>query len=673
MSLSTLAPQRVTETLHGVTVTDRFRWLENRHSDATSAWIADQRSRLDGYFAEVSGLEALRARVDTYLNVEVMEQPVRAGEKLFFRMRRKDQEQACICVRDRSRDEARVVVNPSPQGRFASVTIHRVSKDGSLLAYELRHGGSDATEIHFVLLASGQILPDHLPLGHARGLVFAPNGSGVFYCHEDLSRTGDHTIRFHRFGLGSEDTVLFRSRRTPCSCLGLTADDGRLGIVCRREDGAELRTDLYVVKLDRTSDCRPVFTGRPFPYEPFLCRGRTFVFTEENAPNGRVLELSSDGKETGTIVPESESRIEQFTWTGETIYTRYLVERKSVVRGWHLNGSGLESVPFPSGGTIQLLPSLGGNRISLFYTYESFDQPLRVYEYQPRARESTLLAKMGSSIDTSTCRVDEQWYTSYDGTKIPIFLVMRRDLDPTATHPVVMTGYGGFGVSMMPRFSVLTTILVKFGAVFALPGIRGGSEFGKAWHEAARGRNRQVAISDFIAAAEWLSARHRSSPSQIGVFGGSNSGLLVAAAMTQRPDLFRAVLCIAPLLDMVRHELFDNARKWRREYGTVDDPDDFASLYSYSPYHRVAAEVDYPATLFVAGDQDDRCNPAHVRKMAARLQERPAQRQPILVDYSAERGHSPVLPLSQRTEALARRIAFLCRELKISLPARGVP
>jgi prolyl oligopeptidase len=207
---------------------------------------------------------------------------------------------------------------------------------------------------------------------------------------------------------------------------------------------------------------------------------------------------------------------------------------------------------------------------------------------------------------------------------------------------------------------------MELGASFALPHIRGGGEFGKEWHNAGRRRNRQAAFDDFIAAAEWLCSRQIATPQHFGVFGGSNSGLLVGAAMTQRPDLFRAVLCIAPLLDMVRYERFDQAAKWVQEYGTVDDPEDFAALHAYSPYHHIAENIDYPSVLFVSGDKDDRCNPVHVRKMAARLQDRSVQRSSVIVDHSDHRGHSPVLPLSVRIEALTRRIAFLCRELNMS-------
>jgi prolyl oligopeptidase len=672
MQLSATHHDPVTEVLHGVRITDQFRWLEDRTSEATSAWIAAQKLRHDSYFAEMPGLEVLRARVSGYLNVDVLDQPVKVAGRFFYRRRRKDQEQGCICVQNTLDGQERVLVDPSALGPFASVGIHRISWNSALLAYQLKHGGSDAMEIHFVLTETGQQLPDSLPLGYARGLLFTPDGSAFLYCHEELSRKSDHTIQFHEFGRDSNDSVLFHCRRTPCSRLLLTGDDFRFGAIYRHELGDEFQTDLYCAGQDGGSEWRPVFVNKLFPYEPFLHQGHIFVFTEEHAPNGKIMELSEDGSELRVTVPESGSRIEQYTCHQEEIYIRYLLERKSVVHAYNLADRRERTLPLPPDGTIQLLPRLTSHSDSLFYSHESFHHPLAIYEYQPQRKTSTLPPGMDSSGSRNAFGVEEHWFPSYDGAKIPMFTVSRTDLDPTVPHPIVMTGYGGFGVSMTPKFSVLVTLLVELGAVFALPCIRGGSELGKEWHEAARRTKRQVAISDFIAAAEWLSHWHSSSPSRIGIFGGSNSGLLVAAAMTQRPDLFRAVLSISPLLDMVRYELFDNARKWRREYGAVEEREDFVALYGYSPYHHVAEDVDYPATLFVAGDGDDRCNPAHARKMAARLQERPAQKQQILVDYSAERGHSPVLPLSVRTNALTHRIAFLCKELSMALPTGGL-
>ena len=248
-----------------------------------------------------------------------------------------------------------------------------------------------------------------------------------------------------------------------------------------------------------------------------------------------------------------------------------------------------------------------------------------------------------------------------------MFLVARRDSLEEGCHPAIMTSYGGFGISSTPQFSVFVAFLLERGCLFALPNIRGGSEFGSSWHEVARRRNRQVAFDDFLSAAEWLITNKRTNPEKLAIFGGSNSGLLVGAALTQRPDLFRAVICIAPLLDMLRFHLFEARLSWREEFGTVVDADDFAALWRYSPYHRVQAGVPYPAVMLVSGHIDGNCHPMHARKMTARLQSACSNRSPILLDYSEARGHAPVLPLSKRISSLTDRLAFLCDRLQLAL------
>jgi len=244
-----------------------------------------------------------------------------------------------------------------------------------------------------------------------------------------------------------------------------------------------------------------------------------------------------------------------------------------------------------------------------------------------------------------------------------MYLVGRKEILDRGCHPAIMTSYGGYGVSMTPQFSVFVAFLIERGCLFALPNIRGGSEFGREWHEAAKRRKRQTACDDFLAAAEWLIENGRTTAGRLGIFGGSNSGLLVGAAMTQRPELFRAVVCMVPMLDMLRYHLFDNAQVWREEFGTAEDPEDFRALRAYSPYHQVREGTRYPATMLVSGDADRNCNPLHARKMTARLQAANASSFPVLLDYSPYRGHSPVLPLSQRIEALTDRMAFLCEQL----------
>jgi prolyl oligopeptidase len=248
-----------------------------------------------------------------------------------------------------------------------------------------------------------------------------------------------------------------------------------------------------------------------------------------------------------------------------------------------------------------------------------------------------------------------------------MYLVGRRDVLDKTDNPTIMTSYGGFGTSMTPQFSVFVAFLMERGCLFALPNIRGGSEFGIAWHEAAKRQNRQTAYDDFLCAAEWLIETGRTAPARLAIFGGSNSGLLVGAALTQRPDLFRAVVCMVPMLDMLRYHLFDNAHIWKNEFGSVDDPNDFAALAKYSPYHQVRQGTAYPATMIVSGDSDRNCNPLHARKMTACLQAANVSDHPIFLDYSEFRGHSPVLPLSVRVEALTDRMAFLCDQLQLSL------
>jgi prolyl oligopeptidase len=666
-------PQKpAVEVLHGRTVVDPYRWLEDRYSPATAAWISNQQKRHDAYFRDIPGFEWLRGRVSSFLNVDVLDQHARLGSRYFYRCRKKDQEQGCICVLNVTTGTERVLVDPSKQGPFATVAIHRIRDDGSLLAYEVRDGGSDAKAIHIVDVEEGRILPDHLEIGYARGFAFAADGTGYYYCHELLESLEPHTVRFHHFGETTyEDEVLLRLDRRQQSRLVLLADESHLGAILSYANGAGSLVDFYLSRRTCDSHWTPVLVNKESPYGVFLSHGHIFAITKEGGTRRQIMELTENGIPYRTVVPEWDHEIECFTIAAGNIFAAYLVDRKPVVRRWTLAGEYAGAFEIPDDGSIQLLSDLSANSDSLFYAYESFTNPPSVYEYVAHAgRLITRGTRAGSELG-KLFKVKEVSYFSKDGTEVPMSLVMRNDINQNLIRPVILTSYGGFGVSMTPKFSVLVTIMVELGAIFALPNIRGGSEFGKGWHEAARARNRQVAFDDFIAAAEWVCTQGITTPEQLAIFGGSNSGLLVGACMTQRPDLFRAVLCIAPLLDMVRYEQFDSARKWRHEYGTAEDPGDFEALYAYSPYHQVHEDVNYPSTLFVSGDKDDRCNPAHVRKMAALLQTHNSQLNPILVDYSQHRGHVPVLPLSVRIEALARRIAFICYELGMNVPLGG--
>ena len=363
-------------------------------------------------------------------------------------------------------------------------------------------------------------------------------------------------------------------------------------------------------------------------------------------------------------MPESADRISGWIVGAERIFVSYIRQTATHVAIFDFAGKKTGTMPLRDDETVRLI---GGSQESdeLLIEAESLTQPIGIFRYSAESCERTLWARRSIPFDSSNYTYRQVWYTSRDGTRIPMFLMGRRDILDGGMHPTIMTSYGGYGVSMTPQFSVFVAFLAERGCLFALPNIRGGSEFGVEWHNAAKRRNRQTAYTDFLCAAEWLIQAGRSTPEKFAIFGGSNSGLLVGAALTQRPDLFRAVVCMVPILDMLRYHLFDNAHLWREEYGTADDPDDFAALAGYSPYHRVRQGTAYPATMIVSGDADTNCNSLHARKMMARLQAANVSPYPILLDYNKHRGHSPVLPLSERIEGLTDRLAFLCDQLQV--------
>ena len=661
----------VEEIVHGTVARDPYRWLEDRSLPETEEWIRDQQRRSNRYFAAYQNLSAIERRVTDYLDVEVVDQPAQVQDRYFYRKRSVGQDQGCICVREIPGGDERVLVDPSQEGRFTSVGISRISSNGALLGFEVRRGGEDRKEIRFVEVNTGTLLPNRIPMGYARGLAFSHKG--YLYCQETEPAIDEHRICYGSFSSAGQDSIIFRVARTKGSRLVLTASELWLGAVWLHPEDTDLLTDFWIADLaDETPNWVKIFRDRRAPYSPILCHDRILVLVQTEPGSSQLIELAINGEQMGTFVPEKSAPIRQIAITRNRIYVNYLEHGIATLDAWLLNGERADSVDLPLGGTIQILPAHAQNTDSFFYTFESFDVPVAIYQHNALANTSLLWHRHGPTGRNRSVHVRETAVPSLDGVQIPLTLVTAKGNEvANGPGPVIMTTYGGFGVTLTPQFSVLASILIELGAVLALPHVRGGGEFGKAWHDAGRARNRQSSFDDFIAAAEWLFKEGITTPRQLAIFGGSHSGLLVGAVMTQRPDLVRAVLCIAPLLDMIRYESFDEAAKWRREYGTAEDPLDFQALYAYSPYHHIAEDVDYPATLFVTGDKDDRCNPAHVRKTAALLQERSAQKSPVIVDYGEERGHLPAMPLSVRIPALARRVAFLCRELEITIPNGG--
>lgn len=661
----------VVETIHGRPVADPYRWLEDRSSCETGRWIDGQRLRFEDYFRQFDSLGPLRARVSNSVDVEAFDQVGKVGDCFFYRKREIGDEQPAIFVIDAASGRERKLVDPAGLGPYASVGIYRISSDGRLLAYELKQGGEHSSAIIIIDVNSKTVLPDHLERGFPRGFTFSNANDGFFYCHERMDDpdlpNADHEVRFHCFGMCAEDdVVLLALPRDQSSKLVLKSQGEMLGATFCHEKAGVSVVDFYGAKQCPCPDWLHICEDRPAPFGPFFFRERLLAQRFQDAPNGEIVELhAASGLPIRVVVPEWETQIRQSVVARDRIYTSYLVGTETVIRIHSLDGEFLGSPPLEEGHTWRLLPGHTSEADEVFLECQSFTTTPTHYRFH---NETGLCIRWGPShphLPSSSVVVRNLKYPSLDGTEVTMLLAGRADPQEPRNRPMIMTAYGGFGVTLTPQYSPFVSVMLELGFLFAIPRIRGGGEHGKAWHEAARRRNRKVAFDDFISAAEWLCATGYTSPEQMAIFGGSNSGTLVGAAITQRPDLFRAALCIAPLLDMVRYHLFDRARMWTGEYGTADAPDDFAALLDYSPYHCIREEEDYPAVLFVCGDKDTRCNPAHARKMTARLQDRPSQRRPILLDHSVERGHSPTMPLKVRIDALTHRIAFLCHELGI--------
>jgi prolyl oligopeptidase len=666
---STLEP--VTEVLHGVPVTDPYRWLEEQDSPRTRAWIAEQTHYARAYLESIPGRERIRERIREFLAVETYDSLQKVGSRYFFRKRLPDQEQPCICMREGADGEDQLLIDPAERGtgNFTAVKPLRVSPDGRLLLYEVKEGGERTGTFELLEIETRKRLPDLLPHGYLRGFAFAPDGRSFYYVHEalDSKRPFYRAAYKHVFGTpSSQDREIFFAGEDEKILLGLFSESNRLIFVVYHFLEKTL-TDIYLSPLEGDRRPEPIFCEIDYALSPRCLGERIFAITDHNAPNRRIVEicLRNNGEhEWIDIVPESDTPISNWFIVGDRIFVSYTKEMTHRVFLFDFSGQKLGEMPIRSDETLRIT---GGSPETdeLLLETESFTEPLAIFRYSAKSNQRTLWAKRSIPFDPANYSHSQIWYLSKDGTRIPMYLVGRREVLERGTNPTIMTSYGGYGVSMTPQFSIFVAFLMERGCLFALPNIRGGSEFGVEWHNAAKRRNRQTAYDDFLCAAEWLTKTGRTSPGKLAIFGGSNSGLLVGAAFTQRPDLFRAVVCMVPMLDMLRYHLFDDAHVWKDEFGTADDPDDFPVLAKYSPYHQVRQGVAYPATMIVSGDADGNCNPLHARKMTARLQAANVSERPIFLDYSKFRGHSPVLPLGERIEALTDRIAFLCDQLQL--------
>ena len=574
----------VTEMLHGVEVTDPYRWLEDQNSSRTRAWIEEQTAYTRAYFDAIPEREQIKERIRELMAFkEVISEPWKVGDRYFFLKRQEDREQPVIVMRNGLFGEETVLVDPALRatGTSTAIAIAAISHDARFLAYSVRQGGTDHSRLEVLDVEKNTVLRDCLSEGFCTGFVFAPDGTGFYHSHRDQRdpRPNYKAAFWHRFGSDrSQDVEVFFAGEEPNLFLGiLDSPEAKLLAYTVFSAGKSPTTSLYLHSLEPGAIPQLLLRDIEGCFVPFFVQSQLFAYTDLATPNFRIVRIplvDPDPTHWRDIVPQSDRRIQQFAVVGDRVFVTRVDRFSTQIEVFDLKDGERKDLPFPTHGSIDLLNSTTRSD-SFFYSYTSIAQPPAVYCYSTREENTRLWQAANVPFDPSAIAVEETNYPSKDGTSIPLLLAGRKDLLHSGPLPTFLTGYGGFGSCVTPRFTALATYLIEQGLLFAVPALRGGSELGEQWHRAGKGGARQNSFDDFIAAAEWLISQGRSASGRIAIGGGSNAGLLVGAAITQRPELFRAAICLGPLLDMTRYHLFDFAAGWAEEYGSPEDEQDF--------------------------------------------------------------------------------------------------
>ena len=654
--------REVVDTLHGVDVPDPYRWLEDQEAPETRAWIDAQNAYTDTVLGALPARDELRRTAAAVLERDAVGLPNERGGRYFYTRRSADQDLAVVYVRDGLDGPDRVLIDPHPMSpdHTTSVELRDIADDGGQVAYAVRQGGVDEVSVRVRDVGTGEDLADVFPPARYGEVTLAPDGRGLYY-----ERYGDVTPRvmYHAFGTPMADDVQlfgagYERHQIPVT---VVSDDGRWMVVHVIE-GSSGPTEIHVKDLAHdTPFVAAIADGVSESWARFA-GGELVIVTNLDAPNKRVVladPADPSADRWREVIPERDDVVlEEAQGLGGRLAVSYLKDVQPRVAIHELDGTHVRDIAFDTIGSVG-----GGSghwtSDEAFFTFETFHVPRTIYRYDLATGEQAVWAEPDLPVAVAAYQVTQRWFASKDGTDVPVFVVHRPDVALDGGNPTLLTGYGGFNLSQTPRFSALATTWLQSGGIFALANMRGGSEFGEAWHQAGMLANKQNVFDDFIAAAEHLIEAGYTSPEHLAIRGGSNGGLLVGAVSNQRPDLFGAVVCTYPLLDMVRYHQFLVASFWVPEYGSSEDPEQFAYLHAYSPYHNVADGGEYPATLYLSGDGDTRVAPLHARKMAALMQAKNGSDNPVLLRYHTQAGHSGGQPVSQQIDETVDTLSFL--------------
>ena len=653
----------VAEVLHGVAFTDPYRWLENQQAPETRAWIETQNAYAERILDLAPPADDVRARLEALYRVDAVSAPTGRGGRYFSAQRRADQELTVLYVRRSPDGDDEILVDPHEMSADGSLSVGfaAISADGTRVAYSVRDGGEDEVEIRFLDVDTGEELADVLERARYFNVSIGADLSGVYY--DRLTVDGPRVLH-HVFGEDpSADRIVFGRGYGPEKIIfSELSSNGRYLLVSVGHGAAAVKNELYFRDLWTGDQVHPIVNDIEATFEAHIAGDTLFVLTNWEAPNRRVFaaNLRQPTPDSWTeVIPEGDDAIQGIVAAGGRLLVERLENVQPRVTVYEPDGFPVRDIPLPEIGAFGGVSGGRWESDELFYTFSSLARPQTVYRYRVSDGAQETWAELDAPVDPADFEIARVIYASRDGTEIPMLIAHRKGLQRSGDNPTLLTGYGGFNASVLPGFNRMAVVWMEQDGVWAIPSLRGGGEFGEAWHRAGMLENKQNVFDDFIRAAEWLIANDYTRPQRLAIMGESNGGLLVGAALTQRPELFAAVLCTYPLLDMLRYHRFLVAGYWVPEYGSSEDPVQFEYLAGYSPYHRVVSGTPYPAVMLTTGDGDTRVAPLHARKMTALLQAETGSANPVILMYDTKAGHSGGRPVDAVIDELTAELRFL--------------
>ena len=659
---------QVVDNYFGTEVADPYRWLEDDRSEETEAWVVEQNKVTQGYLENIPFREEIKERLTSLWNYEKYSSPTKHGGYNYFYKNDGLQNQY-VLYRQKGDEEPEVFLDPNSFSKDGTTSLGTVSftKDGSKLAYSISEGGSDWRKIIVMDALSKEILEDTIVDAKFSGISWYKN-EGFYYSSYDKpdgselsAKTDRHKLYYHRLGTKqAEDQVIFGDKTKRRYVFGYVTEDQNYLVVTGKNSTSG--GELYVRDLrDKNGELITLVDDFDGDHSVVYSEGNTlFISTNRNAPNRKLVtaDISRPSQEYWQdLIPETDRVLSVTTGSGY-FFAEYMKDALSQVIQYDTKGNKVREVQLPGLGSSS---GFSGKKKDerLFYSFTNYTQPSTLYEFDPETGRSRVYKKPEVDFISEDYESRQVFYTSKDGTRVPMIITFKKGLELNGKNPTLLYGYGGFNISLTPSFGISTATWLEMGGVYAVANLRGGGEYGKTWHDAGTKMSKQNVFDDFIAAAEYLIDEQYTSSDYLAIRGGSNGGLLVGAVMTQRPDLAKVALPAVGVLDMLRYHTFTAGAGWAYDYGTSEQSEEmFKYLYGYSPVHNVREGVEYPATLVTTGDHDDRVVPAHSFKFAAELQDKQEGQQPVLIRIETKAGHGAGTPVSKIIDQYADIFSF---------------